>query len=45
MSELPSPLTPEQIVERIAGAASDDADTTNYKYIEPTSTAFDSFID
>ena len=46
MPELPSPLTPEQIVDRLAGAASlGGGAAPTYKFIEPTSTAFDSFVD
>jgi replicative DNA helicase len=47
MPELPSPLTPEEIVARLEGASSSDhgEGVPDYKYIEPTSTAFDSFVD
>jgi len=46
MSELPSPLSPEEIVARLEGVSSDHGgDTPDYKFIEPTATAFDSFVD
>ena len=47
MTDLQAPLTPEQIEQRLQGAVSDQeaAPNSNYKFIEPTSTAFDSFVD
>ena len=46
MSDLPAPLSPAEIVARLEGASSDRAEgAPAYKYIEPTATAFDSFVD
>jgi len=46
MSDLPAPLSPAEIVARLEGASSDHTEgVPAYRYIEPTATAFNSFVD
>ena len=45
MTEVPSPLSPDEIVARLEATVSSGEEELQYRYIEPTSTAFDSFVD